>query len=194
MTIIWLPEKKFWIWGCGNGRYFPFFKEKKVNYFGIDNSKELIKIAKEKFPEAKLEKGDALNLPFVDNFFDKVYSIALLHHLPSKEFRLQFLSEVKRVLKPQGLVVLTVWKFWTIESYLLILKYTILKLIGRSKLDWKDFFEPWGKKVKRYYHWFSEKEMVDLLKKSGFKVKRSGLVKNIRGNRRNIYIVAENLS
>ena len=55
--------------GCGNGRWYKIFKEKKVDYFGLDNSEKLIEIAKENFPEAKFFVGDALNLPFPDNFF-----------------------------------------------------------------------------------------------------------------------------
>ena len=177
--------------GCGNGRYVPFFNEKKVDYLGVDNSEELIKIAQKKFPENVFEKQDAFNLSFPDNYFDKIYSIAVLHHIPSKELRIQFLKKVKRVLKPNGLIVLTVWKFWRTKEISLIFKNIILKLIKKSKLDYKDVFEPWGKKTKRYYHCFSKKELINLVKQAGFEVKQAGLIKNSKGNRRNIYIIAK---
>jgi len=177
--------------GCGNGRYYPVFKTKKIDYSGIDNSERLISIAKEKYPEAKFQLGDAFNIPFSDNFFDMVYSIAVLHHIPSRELRIQALKEIGRVLKNNGLLILTVWKFHELKEFYFLIKYTILKLTMKSKLDWDDVFEPWGRKAQRYYHWFSQKELEKLAIEAGFKVKKIGIVKNQKGNRKNIYLVAE---
>ena len=136
---------------------------------------------------------NALNLSFPDNYFNDVYSIAVLHHLPSKELRLKFLNEARRVLQPGGLLILTVWKFYQIRQWLFLLKYTLLKIIGKSKLDWKDILEPWGKKAERYYHWFSKKELEGLIKETGFEIEKSGIIKNKKGNRQNIFIVAKKL-
>jgi tRNA (uracil-5-)-methyltransferase TRM9 len=186
-----IPGDKILDLGCGNGRYYLFVKDRGVDYFGIDSSERLIQIAKENYPKGKFQVGNALNLPFPNNFFDKVYSIAVLHHIPSKELRFKALNDIKQVLKPGGLLILTVWKFHQLREYYLILKYTLLKLIGKSKLDWGDIFEPWGKKIKRYYHCFSKKELKNLVKKTGFKIKEIGAIKNTRGNRQNIYLIAE---
>jgi ubiquinone/menaquinone biosynthesis C-methylase UbiE len=175
--------------GCGNGRWFKLFQTYSADYIGVDSSVKLIDIAQKNNPEAKFKVEEGLNLSFPDNWFDKVYSIAVFHHIPSKEFRLKFLEEAKRVLKPGGTLILTVWKLKE-QSYLLI-KYTILKLLGKSKLDFRDIFEPWGKKAERYYHCFSESELIDLVKKSGFKIKEGGLIRNERGNLQNLYIVAQ---
>jgi ubiquinone/menaquinone biosynthesis C-methylase UbiE len=177
--------------GCGNGRWYKIFKEKKVDYFGIDNSEKLIEIAKGNFPGAKFFVGDALNLPFQDNFFDKVYSIALLHHIPSVEFRTKVLSEAKRVLKPGGILILTSWRIHRWREIFILVKHTFLKLLGISKLDFKDIFLPWGKKALRYYHCFSKKELENLVKKVGFEILESGVVKNKRGNRQNYYLVCQ---
>lgn len=175
--------------GCGNGRYFEYLKEKKVNYFGVDNSEKLIEIAKARYPEADFQVADALNLPFPDNFFDKVVSIAVLHHIPSEELRIQFLKEVKRVLKPGSVLFLTVWSFRELKEFFLFFKFIILKLFG-SKLDFGDFLEPWGKKTMRYYHYFTENELMSLAKKADFKIKEIGIIRNERGNRRNTFLVA----
>jgi len=177
--------------GCGNGRWYKVFKEKKADYFGLDNSEKLIEIAKENFPDAKFFIGDALNLPFQDNFFDKVYSIALFHHIPSDDFRIKVLEEAKRVLKPGGILILTCWKIHRLKEILAFLKYTFLKIIGRSKLDFKDIFLPWGKKTLRYYHCFSKRELENLVKKAGFEILESGVVKNKRGNRQNYYLICK---
>lgn len=186
-----VPGDKVLDLGCGNARYYPVFKEKQTEYIGIDSSKNLIEISKENYPEAEFKVEDALNLSFPDNYFNNVYSIAVLHHIPAKEFRLKFLTEAKRVLKSNGLLVLTVWKLHQIKEWQLLIKYTLLKLIGKSKLDWNDIYEPWGKKTKRYYHWFSKKELENLVKEAGFKIEKSGIAKNNKKNRQNIYIVAK---
>ena len=114
--------------GCGNGRWVETFKKQEVEYFGLDNSEKLIQIAKARYPDVNFIKADALNLPFPDNHFDKVYSVAVFHQIPSEEFRLRFLEEAKRVLKPNGLFILTVWKFHQKKTIFSLLKYTILKL------------------------------------------------------------------
>ena len=177
--------------GCGNGRYYETVKGKGVDYVGVDNSERLIKLAQRKHPGVRFQTADAFNLPFPNNYFDKVYSIAVLHHIPSKKFRSKFLKEAKRVLKQRGLLILTVWKFYGKKKVFLSFKYTILKLIGKSKLDFKDIFEPWGKKTERYYHWFSKRELANLVKREGFKIKEVDIIKKETGKRRNIYLIAE---
>lgn len=177
--------------GCGNGRYFKYFKEKNIDYFGIDNSEKLIKIAKNKNPEANFQTADAFKLPFPDKFFDKIISIAVLHHIPSKELRIQFIKEAKRVLKTGGILILIVWNFKKIKKFFIYFNSFILKLFG-SKLDFGDFLKSWGDKTLRYYHCFSKKELNNLAKKSLLKVKEIGIIKNKKENRQHTYLIIEN--
>ena len=176
--------------GCGTGRYAELFKNRDIKYIGADIAEEQIKIAKRKHPEAEFKVIDPLNFSFPDNYFDKIYSIAVFHCIPSKEIRLQFLEETKRILKPNGKLILTVWESTRWNKFLLF-KYTILKLIGKSKMDYRDLLEPWADKTERYYHWFSERELMGLTKDAGFKIKKSGIIKNSKGTRQNIYLIAE---
>jgi len=76
--------------GCGNGRFFDFLKEKGLDYVGVDFSESLVKIAKEKNPKGSFKKANGLNLPFKNGSFENVISIAVLHHIPSKDLRLKF--------------------------------------------------------------------------------------------------------
>lgn len=181
--------------GCAHGRLFEIFSGKKIDFYGIDFSQELINVAQRLYPEAKFFVADALNLPFPANFFDKVYSISVLHHMPSQEFRQQFIKEAYRVLRPGGLLILRVWDFWRRkEGWWLFFKYAFLKLIGQSQLDFFDVFVPWknsqGKVlVQRYFHCFTKRSIIKLIEKSDFKIKkvwRAG-----QGKRANIYLIAQ---
>ncbi len=177
--------------GCGNGRALEMMKDLKVEYIGIDFSEKLLEIARKKYPDFKFVKGNIVNLPFPDNYFDIVFSIAVLHHIPSEELREKMISEVKRVLKPRGKFILSVWDFRSNKRLVfLILKYSFLKIMGRSKLDFGDVFVPWGREVNRYYHFFTEKEILKLIKEHNFKILKKGVSRNKRGKRRNIFIIA----
>ena len=183
--------------GCGNGRLFSALEGKKITYIGVDSSQKLIEIASQKHKDvsnAKFLVVEALNLPFADESFNKVFSIAVLHHIPSLDLQLKFLNEAKRVLKPKGLLILTVWNLGHLKPSLL-LKYTILKILGKSKLDWRDVFYPWkkqnGEVINRYVHCFKKKELEDLVKKSGFVIKDSGYLAHGKFKKANIYIIAQ---
>lgn len=169
--------------GCGNGRLYEFLKDKKIDYTGVDSSEGLLKLAREKYGEtAKFVKGDALNLPFADESFDKIVSIAVLHHIPSKESRKKFLSEARRVLKKDGLLIISVWNMRQRKYAPLLIKNAFLKLIGLSALDFGDAYLGWNKeKNVRFLHAFGKREFKKLLEESGFSVERLAFVKRKSG-------------
>jgi ubiquinone/menaquinone biosynthesis C-methylase UbiE len=174
--------------GCGNGRFFEEIEEKGADYAGVDNSEKLIEIAKNRYSDAKFFVGNALNLPFSDNCFDKVYAIAFLHHIPSQKFRIAILKEIRRVLKQNGILVLTVWNLWRKpKTWRLIFKFTILKILGKSKLDFRDIFLPWYDRKDCYFHCFTIKELKKLICQAGFEVIEKGKIP-LRSNS-NLYLV-----
>lgn len=183
--------------GCGNGRFIEFFKKQGIEYFGVDNSERLIEIAKKRHPEGNFQVADSFNLPFPDNFFDKIISIAVLHHIPSYGKRTEFLKEAKRILKPKGVLILTVWYLWQKKTaWKLLLQNIFLKLTGRSKLDFNDIFIPWkdsqGKiRAQRYFHCFTKKELQKLAEKAGFKIKKISLFQRSAGFF-NLVLILEN--
>ncbi len=179
--------------GCGNGRFVNIIKEKGGEYFGTDVSEKLIETAKKLYPNEKFQTIEPLKLPFSNGYFDIIYSIAVFHHIPSKDFRIEFLKEANRVLKPGGFLILTVWKPKDKEEQQIFWKFFLKKIFGLSKLDFRDVIESWfGKnKGERYFHCFSEKELANLAKKSGFKIIKSGIIKNEKGNRNNYFIVVQ---
>lgn len=188
--------EKFLDLGCGNGRFIELFKEQNIEYFGVDNSERLIKIAKERYPQETFQTVDALNLPFPDNFFDKVLCVAVLHHIPSDEYRIRFLSEAKRVLKPGGALILTVWHLWQKKSaWGFLLRNIFLKLAGKSKLDFFDVFVPWKNsqgeiRAQRYFHCFTRKELQKLAENVGLKIRKVNLFP-MSGGHSNLLLIAE---
>lgn len=177
--------------GCGNGRLLQVFRDIDVDYTGVDISEKLIEEAKIHYPNSRFYVYDALRLPLPTNHFDKAYAIAVLHHIPSRELRLRFLKEAKRVLRQEGLLILTAWNLWSWRGIGLILKNLFLKLIGQSKLDFRDVMIPWGKTCHRYIHVFTQRELKDLVEEAGFKVKEIGVLGAGKKKNRNYYVVAE---
>jgi ubiquinone/menaquinone biosynthesis C-methylase UbiE len=90
--------------GCGNGRNM---KNNDYNFYGIDNCQNFVKLAKEVSPNVYL--SDMTTLPFSDNFFDSIISIASFHHLSNIVRRNECLKEMHRVLKPNGKILLSIW-------------------------------------------------------------------------------------
>lgn len=74
---------------------------------GFDRSLRLAEITKSRGHEVFV--CDCLRLPLRDGVADGVISIAVLHHLATRERRLQALDEMRRVLAPGGRALVTVW-------------------------------------------------------------------------------------
>jgi ubiquinone/menaquinone biosynthesis C-methylase UbiE len=181
--------------GCASGRFYGVLKEKNINYSGIDISESLIKIAKKNYPGIDFRVGNAMDMPFTENYFDKIYSISVIHNIPSGNFQMQYLKELKRVLKPGGLLIMRVWDLWPRKNFWQsFIKYSFLKIIGKSKADFGDIFLPWkdqsGRIVaQRYFHAFTESEIENLVKEAGLKIKK--IWRDGQRQRRNIYLIAE---
>lgn len=71
--------------GCGSGYYseiLPALAKSRVDYTGIDYSAAMVTRAKERYPAAKFEIGDATALRFADNEFDIAFNgVSLMHIL-----------------------------------------------------------------------------------------------------------------
>jgi len=73
---------------------------------GLDQSDAMLEIASERLPEATFVLGDAIDLPFPDDSFERVFASFFYCHLEEPE-RLRFLEEARRVA-PELLVVGTI--------------------------------------------------------------------------------------
>lgn len=89
--------------GCGTGIYARCIDPRV--YVGIDVSPSYIRRAQQNFPHHRFEVMDATHLEFSACSFDTVMISGVLHHLDAAIAR-QVLSEVSRVLKPLGRLLL----------------------------------------------------------------------------------------
>lgn len=90
--------------GCGAGRFTPLFKPDQ--YLGIDNSPEMLAIARRWRPNYQFVEADIYNLSgFKDNQFELVLSHSVLKHLPEQE---PALKEMWRVAEKYCMVTLVI--------------------------------------------------------------------------------------
>ena len=92
--------------GCGTGEMMRLIlqQNKDKSLYGIDLSEKMLEVAKEKLGNhVNLILSDSEQLPFSDSFFDVVYCSDSFHHYPAPD---KVLSEVYRVLKPNGIFVM----------------------------------------------------------------------------------------
>ncbi|MBU1148594.1 class I SAM-dependent methyltransferase [Patescibacteria group bacterium] len=161
--------------GCGNGRLYDSLQELDIEYQGVDISSKLIDKAKNKYPEAKFEVGDILSLPFADQQFDVLLSIATLHHVPSSKYRKQVIEDFARVIKPGGYLMVTVWNLAQREMNKELGNLPPADIINKDGDQIIDVMRPWKNPqgevlAKRYLHGFSQQELEQLISSSGFKI------------------------
>lgn len=84
--------------GCGTGRFSGLASD------GLDQSREMIEVARAKHPDKIFTVGDARKLPFENSSFEAIFCLHVVMHLPENELVALF-SEVRRVLKTGGVFV-----------------------------------------------------------------------------------------
>ena len=135
--------------GCGNNELINLYK--KVS--GSFNKEESLGI--DIFPFKGVDKVvDTENLPFKKDEFDCVTLLATLNHIP-KPKREKVISEIKRVLKPNGKLIITM----------------INPFVGWfcHKLTWWDFDKERGMKEEEEYGLTNE-YIFNLMKSNGFEL------------------------
>ncbi|XP_056139744.1 probable tRNA methyltransferase 9B [Lampris incognitus] len=110
--------------GCGNGKYLHINKE--VFKLGCDVCRPLVDFAWSQGHEVQM--CDSLHLPYRDNCFDAVLSIAVIHHLSTKERRIRAIKEMARTLRVGGRIMIYVW---AMEQ-------------KHRKFEKQDIFVPWN--------------------------------------------------
>lgn len=101
--------------GCGTGRMTPTFAGKCASMIAVDFSFESLRVCQRKLEAAgvtnvDLVQADVCALPFLPEGFSKVVSCQVLEHIPTPESRARMVSELARVVKRGGDVVLSAYQ------------------------------------------------------------------------------------
>ena len=141
--------------GCGNGRHTEHLAECADLAVGIDLSRGLLDTAVARAHDrgfadaAAFVHGDAAQLPIATASVDLATYVATLHHLSPRATRVASLSELARVLRPDGIALVSVWS------------------TAHDRFDRETGFDttvdwtlPGGETVPRYYHIYDPDEFA----------------------------------
>lgn len=128
---------------AGNGRHGVLAQKAGAKVVAADFSRSLLAFASERGLVAV--QSDARDLPFRPSTFDGALFVAGLHCIPGRAARIGALAELRRVLKPGGRALVTVWSRFREE--------------GIKGWDVADADVPWGD-VARYYHFYTPVELL----------------------------------
>lgn len=88
--------------GAGTGNFLALFSDVAARLIAVDVTDEMLRTARESFPEMDLVLGDGARLPFASRSVDLVSCAQMLHHIHEP---LPLLKEMRRVSKPDGSVL-----------------------------------------------------------------------------------------
>ena len=113
-----------------------------LNVSGIDISQYALEHAKEEIRD-RLQYGQAQNIPFNDNEFDLVISLATLHNLKVYDLR-KAIQEIKRVSKKNSYIMVESFRNDKEEVNLLYWQLTCASYYSMDEWEW--LYQEWGYK------------------------------------------------
>ena len=131
--------------GCAGGLYSRLLNDLGFETYGVDTNEKFLDIAKRN-SKVNYILADAKNLPFRDNNFDVIIMLATLEHITERE---NTLKEINRVLKQNGILILTVpntWSYYYIRS---LGTFAIRRLLKIGKIPaWRNVHYK-----QNYFYW-----------------------------------------
>lgn len=101
--------------GCGTGTTLNSLRQLGcTNLQGVDDSVTAIEYCNDK--TLPVQQANVYELPFSDNSFDIILAMDVMEHVPNEQ---RALNEIKRVLKDDGLLLITVPAFellWSVHD------------------------------------------------------------------------------
>ncbi|MFX0142281.1 MAG: class I SAM-dependent methyltransferase [Candidatus Hodarchaeota archaeon] len=141
--------------GCGTGRWAKYMLNKNVNYYGVDISPMMLDIAKTNVPEGNFFLTDGGKLNFSNNYFDLVFTITVLHHIPYDKKK-NMIREICRVTKNDGHIII-------IEDVCFKKIKNIFNMFPLSPYEWIATFNRYGYNcIKIIKHKFHQKYLLSI--------------------------------
>lgn len=129
--------------GCGLGYLVKEAEEEGIDAYGIEISEHALSNAVIK---GKIIQASITNIPFSNESFDVVSAIDVLEHIHPREV-LKAVSEIYRVLKPGGLLIITTPNPCYIGDWI----YDLTHINVRPLKYWSMILEKYCFKVKMLY-------------------------------------------
>jgi SAM-dependent methyltransferase len=131
--------------GCGPGQIARYLHRQGVNTLGVDLSPRMVAEAQRLNPDIHFHRGDMLALPDPDHSWGGIAAFYCIIHVPRGQV-VDALREMKRVLKPRGMLLVTFHIGHEVEH-----------------ID-----EWWGKPVHLDFAFYQPEEMEGWLKETGY--------------------------
>ena len=106
--------------GCGEGQLLEVFDKKnnRNEYHGVDVTPWALMKAKRRSPRSQFQEANLVNTDYDTESFDLITCTEVIEHVKGCE---HVLSELKRILKPDGYLIVTFPNefLWTISRFVL---------------------------------------------------------------------------
>lgn len=149
--------------GCGRGQYVAYYGARGVTVIGLDFAREWLRAAHRELPALRLCAGDVGALPFPDRTFDVYYSGGVVEHFERGADRA--LAEARRVLKPTGVLLLSVPYFSPLRQVLCALGRETWRRVRAPQVD-----ESFDDRLRFYQYAYTIAEFTQMLAAAGFSV------------------------
>jgi tRNA (uracil-5-)-methyltransferase TRM9 len=169
--------------GCGNGRLALLLDQERpdATYVGVDAVPALIEVARGQAAELEnispeYHVADILQPDWSSvigsSVIDTIVCLAVLHHIPSFDLRLQVVREMRSVLATGGKILVSTWQFLDSERMRRKMVDWSEAGIPEEALDPGDYLLDWkrGGRGLRYCHLVDEAEIERLAAESGLRV------------------------
>jgi SAM-dependent methyltransferase len=165
--------------GCGNGHFLRELVRRghAAPLLGVDFSLPLLRDA-ESTPGVSFREVDLSQLSVVSNQllttdnWSLITAFATLHHIPSRELRLDMLRTVRKLMKEDGKFILSNWQFLNSAKLRSRIQAWDKVGINETDLDEGDYLLDWrgGGEGLRYVHHFSAEELLGLADQTEMRV------------------------
>ena len=171
--------------GCGLGKWVVYLNQHGYDIVGIDTNALAIAKLKDYDESLQVELGDILDIHYPENSFDAYISMGIVEHF--EDGPISALNEAYRVLKPNGLIFVSVP---TVNVIRRLVRRPLRNTINKFLWAFVILRCTWGiskrnslravianirpKRRGRYYHFneyrYSKSELEHFLKQTGFEV------------------------
>lgn len=150
--------------GCGLGQYLAYYDLKGRKVVGLDFAQKALKNLRRRQQHLNLCAGDVSQLPFADETFDLYYSGGVVEHFEGGAEK--SLREARRVLKKDGILLISVPYYSPLRRILLPLKKAEWRKVEKSEVDQKKF----SADKKFFQYAYRPKEFEKILSEANLRV------------------------